>query len=603
MQVGNITIRQLFQQDRRHVVPLYQRPYVWQEETQWVPLWEDIRSVAERLGSQSASRAHFIGAIVLEYVPQHAGALEIRLVIDGQQRLTTIQLLLEAFYDYCGAIGAEQYHRAIERLVRNDDPMNPDPVERFKVWPTNVDRLPFQRVMDARSPLELKAMYDRPLSVKRLGHSILDAYLYFYESIAAWAEEIPESRDQRLNFLIQAIRDHVALVVIDVGREDDAQVIFETLNARGTPLLPSDLVKNHLFHYAEQNGENLDWLYKEYWQPFEEGKHFWREEIGRGHAKRARIDLFLQNYLCLKTRDEVPVGHLYAIFRETSLKPETGNARAQLTELRRYAAIFESIEKYSEQTPLGRFFARLAALELGTTYPFLMELFAMHGQRANEVGQVLTMLESFLVRRLVCQLNTRSYGRFFIDLIETLDGPLESLPSRVRDALLRTTAETGRWPDDEEFLAAWLNAPLYKTMLRSRLRMVLEALDSELATAFGERYLLQEKLTVEHLLPQQWKTHWPLPSEASADTVATRDRLLHTLGNLTLLSKKLNPALSNAAWPVKNAGIYDYGRLYINRQLVNQWPDQWDESTILARGNELFKLAASLWPKNSPAPA
>ena len=141
MQVGNITIRQLFQQDRRHVVPLYQRPYVWQEETQWVPLWEDIRSVAERLASQGASRAHFIGAIVLEYVPQHAGALEIRLVIDGQQRLTTIQLLLEAFYDYCGAIGAEQHHKAIERLVRNDDPMNPDPIERYKVWPTNVDRL------------------------------------------------------------------------------------------------------------------------------------------------------------------------------------------------------------------------------------------------------------------------------------------------------------------------------------------------------------------------------------------------------------------------------------------------------------------------------
>ncbi|MER2510943.1 MAG: DUF262 domain-containing protein [Nitrosomonas ureae] len=601
MQVGNITIRQLFQQDRRHVVPLYQRPYVWQVELQWMPLWEDIRSVAERLEAHGASRAHFIGAIVLEYVPQHAGTLEIRLVIDGQQRLTTIQLLLEAFYDYCGTIGADQYHRAIERLVRNDDPMNPNPIERFKVWPTNVDRLPFQRVMDARSPVELKNLCDRPLNVKRLDHPILDAYLYFYESISAWAEEISEKRDQRLNFLIQAVRDHVALVVIDVGREDDAQVIFETLNARGTPLLPSDLVKNHLFHFAEQNGENLDLLYKEYWQPFEESKNFWREEIGRGHAKRARIDLFLQNYLSLKIRDEVPVGHLYAIFRETSLHAEAGNARSQLVELRRYAAIFESIERIPEQTPLGKFFARLAALELGTTYPFLMELFAQHGQRADEVIKVLEMLESFLVRRLVCQLNTRSYGRFFIDLIDTLDGPLETLPIRVRVALLRTSAETGRWPDDQEFLAAWLNAPLYRTMLRSRLRMVLEALDYELATAFGEKYQLQEKLTVEHLLPQQWQAHWPLPTEATAETVATRDRLLHTLGNLTLLSKKLNPSLSNGAWPEKNASIREYGRLHINRQLGSQWPDQWDEGTILERGNGLFKLAVSIWPKNSIA--
>ena len=313
MQVGNITIRQLFQQDRRHVVPLYQRPYVWQQETQWEPLWEDISAVAERLAVNPNTRSHFIGAIVLEYVPQHAGALEIRLVIDGQQRLTTIQLLLEAFYDYCGTIGADQHHRAIERLVRNDDPMSTNPIERYKVWPTNVDRQNFERVMEARSPDELKKMCDKPVKTQRLDHPILDGYLFFYESISAWAEEMPEQRDSRLTMLIEAIRNHVGLVVIDVGKEDDAQVIFETLNARGTPLLPSDLVKNHLFHHAELEGENLDLLYKQYWQPFEEGKNYWREEVGRGHAKRARIDLFLQNYLCLSIRDEVPVGDVSEI--------------------------------------------------------------------------------------------------------------------------------------------------------------------------------------------------------------------------------------------------------------------------------------------------
>lgn len=120
-----------------------------------------------------------------------------------------------------------------------------------------------------------------------------------------------------------------------------------------------------------------------------------------------------------------------------------------------------------------------------------------------------------------------------------------------------------------------------------------------MATAFGEHYVLQEKLIVEHLLPQQWKAHWLFPSDASAETVATRDRLLHTLGNLTLLSKRLNPALSNGALPEKNTGIRDYGRLHINRKIGNQWPDLWDESTILARGKELFKLAISIWPKES----
>lgn len=596
MQVGNITIRQLFHQERRHVVPLYQRPYVWQEEAQWAPLWEDIRSVAERLASTQNPRSHFIGAIVLEYVPQHAGALEIRLVIDGQQRLTTIQLLLEAFYDFTGTIGADQHHRAIERLVRNDDPMSTNPIERYKVWPTNVDRVHFQRVMEARSPVELKHIYDRPLHTKRLDQPILDAYLYFYESISAWAEEVPEQRDERLSLLIDAIRNHVGLVVIDVGKEEDAQVIFETLNARGTPLLPSDLVKNHLFHHAEQDGENLDLLYKEFWQPFEEGKNYWREEIGRGHAKRARIDLFLQNFLSLRIRDEVPVSHLYATFRETT-RPDTGSARAQLQLLRRYADIFQSFGQFPEGTQLGIFFRRLDALELGTTYPFLMELFAQHGFRGTEVIQTLGMLESFLVRRLVCQLNTRSYGRFFIDLIDSLDGPLESLPERIRGALLKSSAETGRWPDDEEFRSAWLSAPLYKTMLRSRLRMLLEALDTELASEFGESYVLREKLTIEHLLPQQWRAQWRLPEGATAEMVATRDQLLHTLGNLTLVSNKLNPLLSNGAWPGKIAYIRQHANLNLNRELCNRWENQWDESHIRERGNALFDIASNLWPR------
>lgn len=597
MQVGNITIRQLFQQDRRHVVPLYQRPYVWQEATQWRPLWDDIRSVADRLAVGHNTRSHFIGAIVLEYVPQHAGALEIRLVIDGQQRLTTIQLLLEAFYDYCSSIGADQHHRAIEKLVRNDDPMSSDPIERYKVWPTNVDQLHFQRVMEATSPPELKAMCDQPSTKKRLDHPILDAYLFFFEAISTWAEEAAHEREQRLTALIQTIRDHVTLVVIDVGKDDDAQVIFETLNARGTPLLPSDLVKNHLFHHAELEGEKLDSLYRQYWQPFDEDKQYWREEIGRGHAKRARIDLFLQNYLSLRIRDEVPVGHLYATFRENSAKADSGGARDKLQSLRRYSEIYKSFDKFEEGTRQAVFFRRLDALELATVHPYLLELFACHGCCAPEVVEVLGVLESFLVRRLVCQLTTRSYGRFFIDLIATLDGPLDQLPSRVRSALLAASGESGRWPDDDEFRSGWLTTPLYRTVQRSRLRMLLEALDERLASKYGERYAIRDKLTVEHLLPQQWKTYWPLPVESTPDAVSNREQLLHTLGNLTLLSAKLNPAVSNGAWESKICDIRLHSRLNLNSHLHQTWPTIWDELTIQERGQRLFDEALVLWPR------
>jgi hypothetical protein len=597
MQVGIITIRQLFQQDRRHVVPLYQRPYVWHRELQWEPLWEDLRTVAERLAEGRATRPHFLGAIVLENIPQRTGEVEVRLVIDGQQRLTTIQILMEAFHDFCGTIGADKHHRALVKLVRNDDPMSKAKVDVYKVWPTNVDRDHFVRIMELHNPNELRQAYGRP-GTKELGHPILDAYLFFYNVIQDWALEIEGERDQRLDALIDAIRDHVRLVVIDVNNEDDAQVIFETLNARGTPLLPSDLVKNHLFHRAELEGESLDELYDQYWREFDEHKDYWRLEIGRGHAKRARVDLFLQNFLTLRIRDEIAVAHLYATFRDHSRQGTTGNARNQLATLRRYADIYQGFETFKEGSRQALFFDRLNAMELATTHPFLMELFSYHGTNAPEVVKVLEDLESFLVRRLVCQLNTRGYGRFFIDLLSTLDGATEGLRDRVRMVLLQTEAETGRWPSDEEFRQSWMDSPLYKTMLRSRLRMLLEALDAGLKSEYGENLVLKDKLTVEHLMPQQWREHWKLPEGMPEEVPRQRDQLLHTIGNLTLLREKLNSSISNGDWDKKLDRIRKHSRLNLNAEL-DQYGKVWNEDEIHERGERLFKVALRIWPKAS----
>lgn len=112
MDAGTLSIRDIFGHDRRHVVPLFQRPYVWTREIQWEPFWEDIRSVAERLLQNGSTRPHFLGAIVLDQLRKPTGHLETRLVIDGQQRLTTIQLFLEAFCDTCAEQKIDDYHRA-----------------------------------------------------------------------------------------------------------------------------------------------------------------------------------------------------------------------------------------------------------------------------------------------------------------------------------------------------------------------------------------------------------------------------------------------------------------------------------------------------------
>ena len=152
----------------------------------------------------------------LKNIPQRTGEVEVRLVIDGQQRLTTIQILIEAFHDFCATISADKHHRALVKLVRNDDPMSKAKVDVYKVWPTNVDRGHFVRIMELHNPNELRQAYGRP-GTKELGHPILDAYLFFYSVIQDWAVEKEAERDERLDALIDAIRDHVRLVVIDVS--------------------------------------------------------------------------------------------------------------------------------------------------------------------------------------------------------------------------------------------------------------------------------------------------------------------------------------------------------------------------------------------------
>jgi hypothetical protein len=593
MDVSIITIRQLFGQERQLVVPLYQRPYVWRRDTQWEPLWTDIRALSERLLEGRSTRAHFMGAVVLEHVPLPTGTLENRLVIDGQQRMTTIQMLLEAFHDYCDLLGAEKQMNAVKRLVRNEDPMADGPLDVYKLWPTNVDREHFVSIIEAKGPDELKAKYKKP-NAKELGHPILDGYMYFFEQIKSWIEELGSRADEGLDVFVSVIRDQIKLVVIDVNNQDDAQLIFETLNARGTPLLPSDLVKNHLFHRAEIEKEDLDKLYNEYWVPFENEQSYWREEIGRGHARRARIDLFLQHYLTLCTRDEASVGHLYALFRTHSSNPSSGNAKQQLATLRQYAIIFQSFDRLPETSPFACFFRRLEAMEVGTPYPFLMLMLAKFDNDAPELIQVTGYIESFLVRRMVCQLNTRGYSRFFIDLLSTLDGDLKGLPERVRAVLVQSDAEVSRWPDDNEFRESWLSSPLYKGLMRSRMRMILEALNDSMQSAFGENLILRDKLTIEHMMPQEWKENWPLPPEATNKDHENRNRLIHTIGNLTLISGKLNPSISNGCWEVKLEGIASHSRLNLNANLGQNWPI-WNEENITIRGENLLAKALNIW--------
>jgi len=591
MDAGTHPIRVIFGQDRRHIVPLFQRRYVWKKESQWEPLWEDIRNVAVRLTDQVETRPHFLGAVVLDQLRKPTGSVETRLIIDGQQRLTTIQVLLEALCDLCATLGAEKYHKALLKLTRNDDPMSDNADDRFKVWPTNRDQEDFRRVMDAGSPADLLALYGVKDPTKGVGQPIADAYLYFYEAVKDWVRPGENGMEGRLEILYQTLREKLRMVVIDLSTDDDAQLIFETLNARGTPLLPSDLVKNFLFHRVELAHEPLEPLYAQYWEQFDLESAYWGEELGRGHARRARIDLFLQHYLTVKTADEVPVGHLYSAYRQYAAGE--GSPKVQLSSIHAYARVYQSFDNLAPDTREGRFFSRLSAMDIGTALPFLLEVTIRLKDHKALLTRVLEDVESFLVRRMIVQLNTRGYNRLFIDLLQQLEGEVREAHARTREFLLAGDNESNRWPKDDEFRAAWIEVAAYRVLVRQRVRMVLEAVEQQIRSEKSEKIELKEKLTIEHVLPQQWRTHWPLPEGAGEDAAARRSHLIDTFGNLTLLTRKLNPSVSNGPWADKKKAIQKHSALALNRD----FPDEaaWDEGTILQRGRELFSHARKIW--------
>ena len=622
MKANSINLQKIFEQTIRYRIPLFQRPYVWTEEENWQPVWEDVRILTERYLQRGDAPPHFLGAIVLDQLRGSTGTVEVRQVIDGQQRLTTLQLLLAALRDLAQTHGEQRYASRFAKLTANDESFCDQPNDEFKVWLTNRDQEDYRKTMGAGSPEEIRQIYNISQKKRRVEVRIPDTYLYFHRVLSEWLarngetedgeEPLESSTEDRFEALWSVVRGHLLLVAIDLDDDDDAQIIFETLNARGTQLLPADLVKNYLFHMAELEEAPIEDFYSTYWSQFD--TDFWREEVRQGRLKRPRIDLFLQHYLTLKTNDEVNAGHIFGVFKhyaDTSVKTDRENsgqevketAEHHLKQLTEYGLVFREFDTPAVASQAEVFFERLRAIDTATVFPFLLEAFKSLGQpdQRGQLDQILTTLESFLTRRMICGLTTKNYNRLFLDLIRDAEKEGGITLKAVQSFLLRLEADSNRWPNDREFSVAWMNKDFYNSLSQAKQRMVLVAINQALESPKSEAIRIATgSLTVEHLLPQSWHTHWPLPLDNEDDpierqqTQEKRERLLHTLGNLTLLSDKLNPAISNSAWTTKRPEILKNSKLNLNRYF--QEVEEWNEDQIEQRALTLFQVASRIWP-------
>jgi len=639
MRSTNLPLFDLFQRQRRYVVPLFQRPYVWEQEEQWEPLWQDIagrtEAVLERDARGSRSDkigSHFLGAIVLNQIKVYGRQVDTVEVIDGQQRLTTLQIMLAAFRDEVRQTEEKRLADDLERLTENDGVRDAE-VERFKVWPTNADRRDFEAALASGSVQALEAKY--PLQRRKYARKpdprprLVEAYLFFARRIREFCSASPvESSGNgtsstqpafsslRAHALYEALRRHIQLVVIELEDDDDPQVIFETLNARGVPLLPSDLIRNFVFLRATQQGESAEDLYSTLWAEYDEhpaeadagkGERFWKQMERQGRVRRTRLDLFMHHYVQYRSAQDLSIGHLFQAFRTWWESNPKRSVSDELRELRRHSDVFASVLVPDGDGRTAVFARRLQTLDTSTVYPLLLMLLVGGKERVvgGEIDGIVTDLESYLVRRMVCDLGTKNYNRFFLSMLQKLRASSEPISrSTIQQMLLAPDGSAGEWPDDKKFAKAWLEKPLYETLKPMRCAMLLEAVDRAMRTSKQEAVTINGRLTVEHVLPQQWEPPaWPEPpANAGTDdesTIERRARLLHSIGNLTLLTQELNSSVSNGPFATKRPEIARQSVLRLNTYF--QEVVAWDEAEIIKRGDLLLEHAKRIWPRPQPA--
>ena len=608
MQAKDYTVDDVFREGQLLEIPLYQRRYIWDLGSQWKPLWADIERIALRVlaNPQEHQRPYFLGSVVIQQRPNEPGAVQRRTVIDGQQRLTTLQLLLDATHAVLIEFGINEEAEQLDSLIRNKVKSVRPSYEKFKVWPMNIDQAAFEEVMTAEPPVDHKLLVHADSRFVR-------AHQFFTEQVRVYITDGgEESQERRAEALVIAMRESLKLVVISLEPTEDPQEIFETLNARGVRLTSADLIKNYLFQRLLMEGVDISAAYQTYWQTFE--SPFWERRISKGRYVEPRLAIFLGQFLVSRIAEEIKVEKVFDRFKmyvEDEKELTTLDVLKQIHEL---ATKYEKIIEASEEadgalSTIERFVYRVNAMDTETVKPVLLHLLdpALQEVPANEIEKALNALESWLVRRAAIRATSKNFNKMFPQLVGELIANERSTAGTYIESFLRQqTADSMYWPDDSTVQKHLASSGLYNTLTRSRLRMILEGIEDEIRNPAGEKVATHQqwcergRLQVEHVMPTSWKANWPLQDGETEDE---RKERINKLGNLTLLTPTKNAAVSNGPWfgdnpkKHKRALLSSNTTFLMNRALVDGTDaDGWNIQQIDERSKVMADLFLRVWP-------
>lgn len=625
MKANPMKVVSLFEPTHRYVVPIFQRHYVWSKSEQWEPLWGDIEEklAEKRLGRQVAP--HFLGAVILDSTRRTSSKEVSRfLVIDGQQRLTTLQILITAIRDVAEFQGQKNIGRIAERCLLNPDVelMERPDQEVFKLWPTQVNRDVFCGIVTARSLIEVQKRFPLVYGKTKSGRTqrnpqprerLVDVYEYFYGRVNSLCEkcENPDEKSEALMSLISVLRDDFTVVEIVLDEGDDSQEIFNSLNGRGKPLSQSDLLRSYIFMRVEKGELKRDEFYSKYWRRFED--QWWDFEVKRGNQTSSRLDLLTRNLLSSKLGESVDVRRVHSAYREWIDRDKPyASLEDELKLFGLYGDSFEQLHG-KVQGPLSVFGRKMAIWDTSTVFPLACFLAAECSLSQSDLNSCLEVIESFVVRRAVCGLNNKEYNKFFIDVISKVRGT-QDIPKALSEVLTHGEGDTRRFPDDDEFKLAWGSTRFYGRLSSEQLVQIFLRIEASVRSPRAEHATIS-LASIEHVMPQDWAVNYPLskgyiPNSMNSDwyfpkndeekayyesvkaEISRRRRLIHTVGNLTAVTQPLNSAMKNAKFESKKNNFQE-SVLSINRYFERF--ECWTEEHIEKRAEVLFSHAASIW--------
>lgn len=547
---GNIY--EILNGNKQFLIPVYQRFYSWDVD-QCKRLWNDIVEMQRK-----GKAGHFVGSIVNIAEQAMPTGVQKYMIIDGQQRMTTLTLLLLALRDYAIAHPEDtsvSAHRIDGMLLKNEYESGD---ERYKLLLTETDR-----------NILIDLVECKPIN-SDVRSRLLDNYKYFSGKIA--------DKELMLADVWESI-GKLQIVNITLDRAlDDAQAIFESLNSTGKELSESDLIRNYVLMGLEPSEQTF--VYEHLWRPM--------EQLFIYETQGMVVDAFFRHYLTMKISRIPKQGRVYEEFKLYHLNCEFGTIRELCQDLFEYAKYYTNIVfKRSQNAELKRLYEDIVDLRMEVSYPFLLKIHHDCGEDIisdEELKEILKLCISYVLRRGICDIPTNSMNKTFATFKNAIR-PDDYMNSVKAFFIMQDTYK--EFPDDDKFASAFVIRDLYNMRARNYILSRLENFENKAP-------IVIENYTIEHIMPQNKNLSVEWQSALGGNWKEIQKKYIHTIGNLTLTA--YNSEMSDKPFMEKmnmNGGFKE-SALRLNKYVVLQ--SEWNEAHIQKRAQELVKIAEKIWP-------